>query len=222
MHTLLPCARVVMLLAFLLAVTVYTARAAEPANKGILLMTSYKWSGLSDAQRALYVKGFLETTSFVMYSHNPDLPEAQQDFSAWTVCAETQPIESWRPYGWMIKGELKRTLASQFWEIASIVCKEARGKSLKKRSPVRLVSRSAWQSLGLRDRAIYVMAYIETVYEVSRNMKRYDDLRHLEICLGHQGIEGVLGALETIDMEWQFPLPWSISRALGKACRPYR
>lgn len=66
------------------------------------------------------------------------------------------------------------------------------------------------------------MGYIETVYEAGRSMKRHDDLRHLDICLGHQGIEGVPDALEMIEMEWQYPLPWSVSRALGKACRPYR
>jgi len=116
-------------------------------------MTPYKWCGLSDGQRALYIKSFLETTSFAMYRR--ELPDqAQQDFSAWTVCAETKPIESWQPLGWTIKGELKRTAASQFVKIASIVCKEVRGKDLKKRPPVKLVLRSAWQSLGLRDRAI--------------------------------------------------------------------
>jgi len=46
---------------------------AEQAGEGILLMTPYKWSGLTDAQRALYVKSFLETTSFAMYRR--DLPD---------------------------------------------------------------------------------------------------------------------------------------------------
>ena len=217
-----PChLRAVVLAASMLAILSVPKVCAEQAGEGILLMTPYKWSGLTDAQRALYVKSFLETTSFAMYRR--DLPDAaQKDFSAWTVCAETKPIESWQPLGWMIKGELKRTAAAQFTEMALDSMPEFRGKDLKKRPPVQLVSRKEWQSLGLRDRAIYLMGYIETVYEAGRAMKLNKDVRYLDICLEHQGIEGVLGALETTEMEWQYPIPWSISRVLGKACRPYR
>ena len=192
MRTLLSWVRAVMFVASVLVLVPPTAAAAQADGEGILLMTPYKWSDLSDGQRALYIQSFLETTSFAMYRR--DLPDAaQQDFSAWTVCAETKPIESWQPLGWMIKGELKRTAASQFMETASIVCREFRGKDLKKRPPVQLVSRSAWQSRGLRDRAIYVMGYIETVYEAGRTMKRPDDLRHLDICLGHQVLKECWG-----------------------------
>jgi hypothetical protein len=198
-----------------------TPAAAEVEGEGILLMTSYKWSGLSDGQRGLYVKSFLETTSFAMYRKDPP-QQAQRDFAAWTACAETVPVERWQPLGWMIKGELKRSAASQFLEVAPLVCKDALPKLDKTLRLVRLISRSTWQSLGLRDRAIYMMGYVETVYEISRTMKRSDELRHLDICIGHVGIEGLMDALGTIDMEWQYPLPWSISRALGKACRPYR
>ncbi len=213
--------RVLALAASMLAVLSPSSARAEPIGEGMLLMTPYKWSGLTDGQRALYIKSFLETTSFAMYRR--DLPDAaQRDFSAWTLCAESKPIQSWQPLGWMIKGELKRTAASQFTEMASTACAEFRGKDPKKRSPVQLVSRKEWQSLGLRDRAIYVMGYIETVYEAGRAMKLHKEVRYLDICLGHQGIDGVLAALETTEMEWQYPIPWSISRVLGKACRPYR
>jgi len=33
------------------------------------------------------------------------------------------------------------------------------------------------------------------------------------------GIEGLITSLERTSMEWQYPLPWSVSRALGAACK---
>src|SRR5262245_41187487 len=89
----------------------------EEHGKGLLLMTSYKWSGLTADQQELYIKSFLETVSFVMYSDAGRRDQYSQAFSDWTRCAETVPLKSsWFPFGWNIKGELNRNLAAQFLE----------------------------------------------------------------------------------------------------------
>ena len=195
---------------------------AAPARDGLLLLTQSTWNTLTEAQKELYIKGFFETLSFMAYSYGRRTDQDLQGFSDWTRCATKESSsKSWRPYAWLINKEFHRTLASQFYEDASIVCKDHVGKGDRGLRPVRLVTRAAWQAFSLRDRSIYGMAYIETSYELFRQMNRPEDQRHLEICLRQEGIEGFLRALETTPMEWQYPLPWSMATALGKACKPY-
>ena len=33
------------------------------------------------------------------------------------------------------------------------------------------------------------------------------------------GIEGLISSMEQTTVEWQFPLPWSVSRAVGMTCK---
>ncbi|MEO7859405.1 MAG: hypothetical protein ABIU05_03000, partial [Nitrospirales bacterium] len=35
-----------------------------------MLMTSYKWASLTERQREIYARGFLETMSFILYGHS--------------------------------------------------------------------------------------------------------------------------------------------------------
>src|SRR5919201_2717558 len=67
------------------------------------LMTSYKWAWLDERQHEIYVKGFLETVSFVLYGHSrPDDPEQLKTFADWTACAEREPLSRWRPLNWTV------------------------------------------------------------------------------------------------------------------------
>jgi hypothetical protein len=63
------------------------------------------------------------------------------------------------------------------------------------------------------------MAYVETVYVATQRAKDTENERKLDICLASAGIEGLVSSMEEIKIEWQFPLPWSVSRALGATCK---
>ncbi len=185
----------------------------------VLLMTVSKWDDLTEAQKSLYVKGFLEAVSFFMYGHYPRNTDALEQFSDWTACAQRERTERWKPLGWLF-GEMDRTVASQLYEIAPIVCKNEIGKGDKTWNPLKLVSEKEWSSLSRSDREIYVTAYVETSYESLRRTEHDDQNRRLEICVANRGIEAIMNAVEQTVIEWQYPLPWSIARATGKACPP--
>ena len=58
-----------------------------------MLMTSYKWASLTERQREIYTRGFLETVSFILYGHSQkDNEQHAKIFSEWTLCAERQPL----------------------------------------------------------------------------------------------------------------------------------
>ena len=110
-------------------------------------------------------------------------------------------------------------MAAQFYDLAPLVCKESVGKGDQKWRSVWLVKPAEWRSLSLRDRAIYLMAYAETVFETTRRRKDAANERKLDICIASAGIEGLISSMEQTRIEWQFPLPWSVSRAMGATCK---
>lgn len=200
------------------------ARKHEPPLGGketsILLMTSSTWDGFDKDQRGLYVKGFLETVSFIMYGYVPQNSETAKDFSDWTACAQHEQPSRWMPLDWLF-GDLNRTAASQFFRIAHTVCEKDLGKGDKTWTPVRLVSKADWSSLSRADREIYVTAYIETTYEMLKRGQQLDQVREIEKCVKRRELEGIMKEVDKIAVEWQYPLPWSVSRGLGNACREF-
>jgi hypothetical protein len=185
-----------------------------------MLMTSYKWASLTDRQREIYTRGFLETMSFILYGHSQqDNEQHAKIFSEWTLCAERQPLSSWQTLDWALRGKTDETVAAQFYDIAPIVCKESAGKGDKSWRPVWLLKPAEWKSLSLHDRAIYLMAYAETVYAATRRAKDTANERKLDICIASVGIEGLISSMEQTKIEWQFPLPWSVSQVFGSACK---
>ena len=64
-----------------------------------------------------------------------------------------------------------------------------------------------------------MMAYVETSFAGSQRAKDTENERKLDTCIARVGIEGLITSLERTSMEWQYPLPWSVSRALGAACK---
>ena len=92
------------------------------------------------------------------------------------------------------------------------------GKGDRTLTPVRLVSKEQWSSLSRRDRPIYVTSYVETSYELMKRASERDKLKRLQNCLATAGVEAIMDAVEATPIEWQDPLPWSISQALGRAC----
>jgi len=160
-------------------------------------MTEYKWAWLTDRQREIYVKGFLETLSFVLYSRSQqDNEQHGQIFSDWTACAERQPLSRWQTLDWAVAGKTEKTAAAQFYDAAPIVCKDAVGKGDKKWRAVWLLKPPDWRSLSLHDRAIYLMAYVETVFAAARRAKDAANERKLDICIASAGIEGLISSME--------------------------
>ncbi len=183
-------------------------------------MTEYKWASLTDRQREIYVKGFLETVSFILYSYSrQDDKQHAQTFSDWTTCAERRPLSSWLTLDWTIRGQTEKTVAAQFYDSASLVCKDSLGKGDKKWRGVWLLKPEEWKSLSLHDRAIYLMAYVETAFAANQRANDSANLRKLDICVASAGIEGLISSMEQTKIEWQYPLPWSVSRALGATCK---
>src|SRR5437867_10883173 len=112
-HALLQLAVLCAILTVSLAAAQTTLDKRQPQ-----LMTSYKWISLSDRQREIYVRGFLETVSFYLYSYSKkDNAEQAQIFADWTVCAERQPLSAWQTLDWTIKGETEKTVAAQFYDL---------------------------------------------------------------------------------------------------------
>jgi hypothetical protein len=187
------------------------------------LMTAAQWTALGEGERAIYVKGYLETVSFFMYGHSERTDRAVSAFSDWTACAK-QDVDRWSPLGWLITGEVDRSAATQFNEMGSVICKDFIGRGDKTWRPVRLISKEDWVRFSQEQKAIYVISYVETFDAVMRRVKGDEHLRRLDACLGERGIEGIIAEVDSIDIEWQYPMPWSVSRAVGKACpkRPPR
>jgi hypothetical protein len=186
------------------------------------LMTESKWSSLTERQRGIYVRGFLETVSFFLYGQaQPGNEQHAQAFSDWTLCAERQPLSRWRTLDWGL-GELTKTVAAQFFDLAPVACQDSANKGDKKLRPVWLLKPSEWKSFSTHDRAIYLMAYVETFFAGSQRAKDTENERKLDTCIARVGIEGLIDSLERTNMEWQYPLPWSVSRALGVACKKPR
>ena len=97
-----------------------------------MLMTSYKWASLTERQREIYTRGFLETMSFILYGHSQkDNEQHAKIFSEWTLCAERQPLSSWQTFDWVLRGKTDETVVAQFYDIAPIVCKESVARAIR-------------------------------------------------------------------------------------------
>jgi hypothetical protein len=117
---------------------------------------------------------------------------------------------------------MDRTAASQFFEFASVACKDTVGTGNTKWRPARLVSTREWTGLSLRDKAIYIMAYVETIVDIIRRSKdpnRDRQLVHLDVCIATRGIEGLLSAMEQTPIEPQYPLHGQFREFSGKPAR---
>ena len=64
------------------------------------------------------------------------------------MCAERLPLSRWQTLDWTIKGELDKTIAAQFYDIAPILCKEAIGKGDGKWRTLWLLKPTEWKSLS--------------------------------------------------------------------------
>jgi len=65
----------------------------------------------------------------------------------------------------------------------------------------------------------YVGAYVETALELMVLMQRSEDVTLLTQCMKEKGLDRILEELEGINFEWQHPMPWTVSRAVGTSCK---
>ena len=195
------------------------ASAPKDETAYLQLMPMLKWEDLSEGQKELYVKGFLETFSFFVYGMSKRDQESAQYFSDWTACTMGEPAKRWIGVmsDWLF-GDLKATAASQLWKTSGIVCQKYRGKGNKQWKPVQLVSSDEWTNLSPENKEIYATSYIETEDVANHKAKQDATIEHLESCMKNGGEKRFLDAVKTIPVERQNPLPWSISKALGIAC----
>ncbi len=193
------------------------------AQADVRLMTPHKWAGLTESEVNIYAQAFLETMSFVSYGYLPkDRKDAVEQFSTFTRCAETEDITRWRPYKWPYVQD-SGTAADDLQSTAALLCEKYMSKGDTSLRAVRLISRSAWQAFSPREKAIYLMGYIETGQAYVKRIGDREMQEFIRNCVEYGiGLEGILGELDHITYEWQYPLPWSISRAVGVACKRNR
>ena len=211
---------VLILLSCLLVASTFAGAQVTLGKREPRLMSSYKWASLTEQQRDIYVKSFLETVSFILYSHSrKDNQQQAQVYSDWTACAERKPLSAWKPLEWMVEGKLERTVSAQLFDSAAAVCKDFVGKGDAKWRSVWLLKPADWKALSIHDRALYLMAYFETVFFSAQRAKDAANERKLDICVASAGIEGLISSMERTQVEWQFPMPWTVSRVLGATCK---
>ena len=181
-------------------------------------MPNWKWDHLSEKQQELYVKGFLETFSFFVYGISTKDKESGQKFSDMTACAEYEPAKRWTQMPDWLFGDLKATVASQCFKNSGYICQKYIGKGDGKWKPIQLVSANEWSQLSPEDKEIYGTAYLETADVMSRKAKQDKNVEHLENCIKNGGDARFLAAVQSIPIESENPMPWSVAHALGKAC----
>lgn len=183
------------------------------------IVTWHQWNQLSDSQRNIYTEAFLETLSFQFYSHLPDDIKAREQFAAFTRCFEKEPVGRWIPYDWeMFAKNLDEPVAEQLLGYVSTVCKPYFGHSGSSLQPVKLIDEASWEKMSREDKNLYFMSYIETGYAMNERANDTQMANAIASCVTDVGIAKITKSLDTVSYEWQYPLPWSISKAFGSAC----
>jgi hypothetical protein len=187
-------------------------------------MTSYKHAHLTPNQQNIYLNAYFETMGFILYSHSPRQdPNAMKQLNAWIDCVmETKDSDKWNPeLGWMFGENLKKSSAYVLYNIVSPpVCKDYLEKAGTQVRTLRIYSYDHWKSFSLKDKAVYLSGYLDTVASLEMRLEAAgmkNNLRDLLIVIEATGIDGILSDLMATEFEPQYPLPWSMSRGLGAA-----
>jgi hypothetical protein len=206
---------------------------AKEAGRSFRLMIPSRWADLSEHERSIYTIGALETWSFVLYGHS-DPEQARGDLSDFVACVKGESIDRFTTALWIF-GDIQKSVAEHIFDVTPMVCGKYSGKGDRSGRPLKILSRSQWGSFQLKTKEIYLIAYVEMAYQLEKVVSSRGEtgaengagrnLRALENCLASVGIQGVLSQVvgdETKFFEWQYPLPWSISKSLGRECKKYR
>jgi hypothetical protein len=199
------------------------------------------WIELKEKEREIYVKSLLETWSFNLYSMS-DKQKSPSEFSAFTACAETEKISSFIRLvdTRHLFGEISKPVVAHIFDKTPLICKEYISKGDNSFRPVRIIQKQDWENFSDQEKKIYLTGYLDLNYflilrildfaEKNRPDKKSsgfinetkNDKKALEKCLGQVGVEGIFITLSKQFIEWQYPLPWSVSAALGDSCKAFR
>jgi hypothetical protein len=113
---------------------------------------------------------------------------------------------------------LKTSGAWQCFEASEEICKKYTGKGDGQWKPVQLVSSIEWKNFAPKDREVYAIAYAETGDLMLRRTKQDSKANKLENCMKNGGDKRFFTAANNISVETQYPMPWSLARALGSTC----
>ena len=199
---------------------------ADSALKGykspLVLLPPIEWAdgdGSSPKEQA-YFHGALETYGFILFSYWPRDTELEQQFSDFRRCVEDNKDRRWNLFGWLWGESLEASAAAQLIrETIPLVCQEYAGKGRGGWNPPQIIGKREWQSYSSTQRMFYVGAYVETALELMVLMQRSEDVTLLTQCMKEKGLDRILEELEGINFEWQHPMPWTVSRAVGTSCK---
>jgi len=188
----------------------------------IVVLPPIEWpdgDGNSPEEQA-YFHGVLETYGFVLFSFWPRVAEYEQQFSDYRRCVEDNKDRHWQLFGWLWGESLEASAAAQMIrETIPLVCQEYAGKGKGGWKPPQSIGKREWQSYSSIERTFYISAYVETAVELMVLMQRSEDVTMMTRCMKERGLGRVLEEVERIDVEWQYPMPWTISRAVGNSCK---
>lgn len=214
-----------MIASFLLVVPLnqtFAANGADEYKSPFVLLPPIEWAGGdgSSPKEQAYFHGVLETYGFTIYGLWPRTAEAEQQFSDFRQCIQENIDRKWPLLDWAFGKGLDASAAAQMIRNSiPMVCNDYAGKGVSGWNPPRITRKSDWQAYDEEEQKFYVAAFIETAMELAVLQKQAEDVALLTECMKKRGLENVLSALKAIDVEWQYPMPWTISRAMGKACK---
>lgn len=215
--------------ALVLAAALAVSTEAYGADKGLqgyksplVMLPPIEWAGGdgSSPKEQAYFHGALETYGFILYAHWAQTPETEQQYSDFRKCVEDDPQRRWPLSGWLFGTSLEASAAAQLVrESVPLVCREYAGRGSGGWDPPRIVSKEEWQAYSDTERKFYVSAYVETALELMVLMERKEDIALLTQCMESKGINTVLAKLAAMEVEWQYPMPWTVSTAVGATCK---
>lgn len=217
--------------------------AATAGTKANLPLVEYRqWSRYTDREQDIYVQGLLETWSMALYNMtDPKQPSAE--FSAFTTCVEKEARSDFNMthlinLTYNLLGQIGQPPVVHLFDNTPNRCGKYATKGDGSLRPVRLIRKEDWTRFNDRERMIYLMGYVDFVNFSDQRIltlsskeqstldqtalrlleKKKEQLQCLEVCLGQTGIEGVFKTMSNQQIEWEYPLPWSVATALGDTC----
>lgn len=198
------------------------SKSLEGYNSPLIVLPLIEWDDFegNSPEHQAYFHGALETYGYILYGYWPRTPKHEQEFSAYRKCVEeNHSSNNWR-LGWVWGKYLKSSVAAQLVRRnIPNVCHTYAGKGDGEWNPPRVVGKQEWKGYTANERKFYVSAYIETTLELAVLMQRDQDVSLMTQCMEDKGVNKVLDTLKEIQIEWQYPMPWSVARALGSVCK---
>ena len=191
----------------------------EGYESPVLLIPASEWPSDNVLEERAYFNGVLETYAFILYGYWPRTPRYEAEFSAFRRCIEGNPRPIW-PLDWVWGESLKATAAAQLIrKYIPQVCRDYKGDGGGGGwQPPRIISKQNWQAFNSDEREFYVAAYIETATELMVLLDKGDDVVRMKRCMADGGLGKVLERLKQMQVDWQSPMPWTVSGAVGAVC----